>query len=120
MHLKKYSGKKTNINEVGWSPNNSKIHSRISISSVAFNILCPNLKNISPMKKDIDILNNNNVYKSNLMSEFIDMCKPGDSELRKEYKDKLNANKNIFHRINYCSSYNDMHHYIKDLIIDSF
>ena len=118
--LNKFSDKKTSINEVGWSPNNEKVHSRISISSVAFNILCPNLKNISPMKKDVDKLNNNNSYKSNLMSEFIDMSKPGDSELRKEYQDKLNYNKNIFHRKNYCSYYHDMHHEYKDLIIEPF
>ena len=118
--LKNFSERKTSINEVGWSPNNSKVHSRISISSVAFNILCPNLKNISPMKKDIDLLNNNNVYKSSLMSEFVDMSKPGDTELRKEYQDKLKYNKNIFHRRNYCSYYNDMHHDYKDLIIDAF
>ena len=87
---------------------------------MSFNILCPNLKNISPTKKDIDIINNNNSFKSNLMSEFVDMCKPGDSELRKEYQDKLNANKNIFHRKNYCSSLYDLHHEYKDLILDVF
>ena len=114
-----YIDKKTSINEVGWSPKlNTK--SRISVSSVSFNILCPNFKNISPTKKDIDIINNNNSFKSNLMSEFVDMCKPGDSELRKEYQDKLNANKNIFHRKNYCSSLYDLHHEYKDLILDVF
>lgn len=120
MPLNNYIDKKTSISEVGWSPNDLKKRSRISISSVAFNILCPNLKSISPMKKDIDLQNNNNIYKSNLMSQFVDMCKPGDSELRKEYKDKLEANKNLFHRKNYCSSYYDIHHEYKDLIIDAF
>ena len=115
-----FAERKTSIIEVGWSPKLSKNHSRISIPSVAFNILCPNYKNISPTKKDIDLLNNNNIYKSNLMSEFVDMCKPGDSELRKEFKDKLNSNKNIFHRNNYCSAYNDMHHGYKDLILQAF
>ena len=118
--LKNISEKKTSFNEVGWSPNNKKVHSRISISSVAFNILCPNLKSTSPMKKDVDLLNNNNVYKSNLMSEFVDMSKPGDTELRKEFQDKLKNNQNVFHRKNYCSYYNDMHHGYKDLIIDAF
>ena len=120
MPLNNISDTKTSISEVGWSPNNSKIHSRICIPSVEFNILCPSLKNISPTKKDIDLLNKNNTYKSKIMSEFIDMCKPGDSELRKDYKDKLNSNKNYFHRINYCSSYYDMHHEYKDLIYDAF
>jgi hypothetical protein len=120
ISLKNYVDRKTSINEVGWSPRISNNISRISVSSVAFNILSPDLKNISPMKKDIDLLNNNNNYKSNLMSEFVDMCKPGDTELRKEYKDKLNANRNIFHRNNYCSAYNDMHHGYKDLILDAF
>ena len=120
MTLNNYADKKTSISEVGWSPEDFKKRSRISISSVAFNILCPNLKSISPMKKDIDLQNNNNIYKSKLMSQFVDMCKPGDSELRKDYKDKLEANKNIFHRKNYCSSYYDIHHDYKDLIIDVF
>lgn len=112
--------KKTNINNVGWFPKELKNQSRISVSSVGFNILCPGYKNISPTKKDIDTLNNNNTYKPNLMSEFIDKCKPGDTELRKDYSNTLNQNKNIFHRKNYCASYNDLHHEYKDLIIDLF
>ena len=120
LSVKNYSERKTSINEVGWSPKLSTNHSRIIASSVAFNILCPNYKNISPMKKDIDLLNNNNSYKSYLMSEFVDMCKPGDTGLRKEYKDKLNLNKTIFHRNNFCSAYNDMHHGYKDLILEAF
>lgn len=112
--------KKTNISNVGWFPKELKNQSRISVSSVGFNILCPDLKNISPTKKDIDTLNKNNTYKANLMSEFIDKCKPGDTELRKDYKNILNQNKNIFHRKNYCASYNDLHHEYKDLILDLF
>ena len=112
--------KKTSINEVGWGPKDHNLKSRINTSSVAFNIISPSFKSISPTKRDIDIINNNNSYKSNLMSEFIDMCKPGDSELRKDYINKLNANKNIFHRKNYCSSLYDIHHDYKDLILDVF
>ena len=112
--------KKTSINEVGWFPKDFKNHSRISISSVDFNILCPNLKSISPTKKDIDILNHNKTFKSNLLSEFIDKCKPGDTELRKDYKEQLEENKNIFHRKNYCASYNDLHHGYKGLVLDLF
>jgi hypothetical protein len=112
--------KKTNISNVGWFPKELKNKSRISISSVEFNILCPNIKNISPTKKDIDTLNKNNTYKANLMSEFVDKCKPGDTELRKDYNNTLNQNKNIFHRKNYCASYNDLHHEYKDLILDLF
>ena len=112
--------KKTNINNVGWFPKELKNKSRISVSSVGFNILCPDIKNISPTKKDIDTLNKNNTYKANLMSEFVDKCKPGDTELRKDYTNTLNQNKNIFHRKNYCASYNDLHHEYKDLILDLF
>ena len=112
--------KKASINEVGWGPKDHNLKSRINTSSVAFNIISPSFKSISPTKRDIDIINNNNSYKSNLMSEFIDMCKPGDSELRKDYINKLNANKNILHRKNYCSSLYDIHHDYKDLILDVF
>lgn len=112
--------KKTNINNVGWFPKELKNQSRISVSSVGFNILCPDIKNISPTKKDIDTLNKNNTYKANLMSEFVDKCKPGDTELRKDYTNTLNQNKNIFHRKNYCASYNDLHYEYKDLILDLF
>ena len=45
---------------------------QVKYSGVDFNILCPNLKSISPTKKDIDILNHNKTFKSNLLSEFID------------------------------------------------
>jgi hypothetical protein len=120
LPMKDCAEKKTSINEVGWCPKDHNLKSRISTSSVAFNIISPSFKNISPTKKDIDAINNNNSYKSNLMSGFIDMCKPGDSELRKDYINKLNSNKNIFHRKNYCSSLYDIHHDYKDLVLDVF
>ena len=112
--------KETNINNIGWSPKELKSRSKINMSSVAFNILCPNFKDISPSKRELDLLNHNNSYKPNLISEYVEKCKPGDTELRKEYIDKLNDNKTIFHRKNYCASYNDLHHEYKDLIYDLF
>ena len=108
--------KKTGINDIGWSPKGQKNKSRIGCSSVAFNILSPSLKNFSPMKKDIDLLNKNNFEKAPLISEYIDICKPGDTTLRQDFSDKLNENKSIFHKKNYCAAYNDLHHEYKDLI----
>ena len=112
--------KKTGINEVGWSPKGEKNKSRIGCSSVAFNILSPDLKHFAPMKKDIDLLNKNNFEKAPLMSEYVDMCKPGDINLRQEFSEKLNENKNVFHKKNYCAAYNDLHHEYKDLINNAF
>ena len=108
--------KKTGINDIGWSPKGQKNKSRIGCSSVAFNILSPSLKNFSPMKKDIDLLNKNSFEKAPLMSEYADICKPGDTNLRQDFSDKLNENKSIFHKKNYCAAYNDLHHEYKDLI----
>ena len=112
--------KKTSINDVGWSPKNQSNKSRIGCSSVAFNILSPSLKNFSPMKKDIDLLNKNSFEKAPLMSGYIDICKPGDTSLRQDFSEKFNENKNIFHKKNYCAAYNDLHHEYKDLINDVF
>ena len=97
--------KKTNINEVGWTPKLEKNKSRIGCSSVAFNIINPSLQCLSPMKKDIDKINKNNFEKAPLISDYIDMCKPGDTGLRKDFSDLLEENKNAFHRKNYCASY---------------
>ena len=108
--------KKSNINEVGWSPKLDKNKSRIGCSSVAFNIINPSLKCLSPIKKEIDRLNNNNFEKPPLISDYINMCKPGDTGLRKDFSEQLGENKNIFHRKNYCASYSDLHHEYKDLV----
>ena len=107
---------KTNINEVGWEPKLEKNKSRIGCSSVAFNIINPTLKCLSPMKTEIDIINKNNFEKPPLISDYINMCKPGDTGLRKDFSDILEENKNIFHRKNYCASYSDLHHEYKDLV----
>ena len=114
------SEKKTSINEVGWSPKGHKNKSRIGCSSVAFNILSPSLKSFAQMKKDIDLQNKNNFDKAHLMSEYIDMCNPGDSNLRDEYTDKFNKDQNVFHKKNYCAAYNDLHHEYKDLVNNVF
>ena len=91
--------KKTDINEVGWSPKDkTKTRSRISCSSVAFNILSPSLRNFSPTKKEIDKLNNYNFFKTPLISEFKNITKPGISDLRKEYLKQLDNDKNSFHK----------------------
>ena len=90
-------------------------HGKRSIS-VAFIIISPGLKNTSPMKKDIDLLNKNNFEKPPLMSEYVDISKPGDTPIRQDYYDKLNENKNVFHKKNYCAAYSDLHHEYKDLI----
>ena len=108
--------KKTSIIKAGWLPKFQSNKSRISCSSVAFNIISPGLKNTSPMKKDIDLLNKNNFEKSPIMSEYVDISKPGDTPIRQDYYDKLNENKNVFHKKNYCAAYNDLHHEYKDLI----
>ena len=112
--------KKTNINEVGWTPKLEKNKSRIGCSSVAFNIINPSLQCLSPMKKDIDKINKNNFEKAPLISDYIDMCKPGDTGLRKDFSDLLEENKNAFHRKNYCASYSDLHHEYKDLVNNVF
>ena len=112
--------KKTNINEVGWTPKLEKNKSRIGCSSVAFNIINPSLQCLSPMKKDIDKINKNNFEKAPLISDYIDMCKPGDTGLRKDFSDLLEENKNAFHRKNYCASYSDLHHEYKDLVNNAF
>ena len=111
---------KTNINEVGWSPKSQRNKSRIGCSSVAFNILSPSLKSFSPLKKDIDLLNKNNFEKAPLMSEYIDMCKPGEINLRQEFTDKFNENKNVFHKKNFCAAYGDLYHEYKDLVNNIF
>ena len=108
--------KKTSIIKIGWLPKFQSNKSRIGCSSVAFNIISPGLKNTSPMKKDIDLLNKNNFEKPPLMSEYVDISKPGDTPNRQDYYDKLNENKNVFHKKNYCAAYNDLHHEYKDLI----
>jgi len=112
--------KKTNINEVGWSPKLEKNKSRIGCPSVPFNIINPSLKCLSPMKKEIDNMNKNNFEKPPLISDYVDMCKPGDTGLRKEYNDIFEENKNIFHRKNYCASYSDLHHEYKDIVNNIF
>ena len=112
--------KKTSIIKVGWIPNFQSNKSRIGCSSVAFNIISPGLKNTSPMKKDIDLLNKNNFEKPPLMSEYVDISKPGVTPTRPDYYDKLNENKNVFHKKNYCAAYNDLHHEYKDLINNLF
>ena len=112
--------KKTNINEVGWSPKLQKNKSRIGCSSVAFNIINPSLKCLSPMKNEIDSMNKNNFEKPPLISDYINMCKPGDTGLRKDFSDKLEENQSIFHRKNYCASYSDLHHVYKDLVKNNF
>jgi len=112
--------KKTNINEVGWEPKLEKNKSRIGCSSVAFNIINPELKCLSPMKKEIDILNKNNFEKAPLISDYIDMCKPGDTGTRKDFHDIYEENKNVFHRKNYCASYYDLHHEYKDIVNNIF
>ena len=67
--------KKTSIIRVGWSPKSTRNKSRIGVSSVSFNILNPEVKSISPIKKEIDSMNNNNFEKPPLMSEYINMIK---------------------------------------------
>ena len=114
------NNKKTNINEVGWEPKLEKNKSRIGCSSVAFNIITPGLKCLSPMKKEIDILNKNNFEKAPLISDYIDMCKPGDTGNRKDFNDIFEENKTVFHRKNYCASYSDLHHAYKDLVNNIF
>ena len=114
------NSKKTNSNEVGWEPKLEKNKSRIGCSSVAFNIINPELKCLSPMKKEIDILNKNNFEKPPLISDYINMCKPGDTGIRKDFNDIFEENKNVFHRKNYCASYSDLHHEYKDIVNNIF
>ena len=112
--------KKTNINEVDWPQKRNKNKSRIGCSSVAFNLISPSLKNLSPMKKDIDLLNKNNCEKAPLISENVDKFKPRVINLRQEFLDKLNENKNAFHKKNYCAAYCDLHHEYKNLVNNVF
>jgi hypothetical protein len=112
--------KKTSIIRAGWSPKSTKNKSRIGVPSVSFNILNPEVKNFSPIKKEIDSMNNNNFEKPPLMSEYTNMCKPGDSNVRKEFLDEIKNNQNIYHRKNYCAAYCDLYNEYKDLINDMF
>ena len=112
--------KKTSIIRVGWSPKSTRNKSRIGVPSVPFNILNPEVKSISPIKKEIDSMNNNNFEKPPLMSEYINMIKPGDSSVRKDVLDELKNNQNIYHRKNYCAAYCDLYNEYKDLINDMF
>jgi len=112
--------KKTSIIRVGWSPKSTKNKSRIGVSSVPFNILNPETKSLSPIKKEIDSMNNNNFEKPPLMSEYVNISKPGDTSVRKDILDKLKNNQNIYHKKNYCAAYCDLHNEYKDLINDMF
>jgi hypothetical protein len=112
--------KKTSIIRVGWSPKSTRNKSRIGVPSVPFNILNPEVKSISPIKKEIDSMNNNNFEKPPLMSEYVNMIKPGDSSVRKDVLDELKNNQNIYHRKNYCAAYCDLYNEYKDLINDMF
>ena len=112
--------KKTSIIRVGWSPKSTKNKSRIGVSSVSFNILNPDVKSFSPIKKEVDLMNNNNFEKPPLMSEYVNLCKPGDSNVRKDILDGLKNNQNLYHRKNYCAAYCDLHKEYKDLINDMF
>ena len=112
--------KKTSIIRVGWSPKSTKNKSRIGVSSVPFNILNPETKSLSPIKKEIDSMNNNNFEKPPLMSEYVNINKPGDSSVRKDILDELKNNQNIYHKKNYCAAYCDLHNEYKDLINDMF
>jgi len=112
--------KKTSIIRVGWSPKSTKNKSRIGVSSVPFNILNPETKSLSPIKKEIDSMNNNNFEKPPLMSEYVNISKPGDTSVRKDILDELKNNQNIYHKKNYCAAYCDLHNEYKDLINDMF
>ena len=72
------------------------------------------------MKKEIDILNKNNFEKPPLISDYINICKPGDTGIRKDFNDIFEENKNVFHRKNYCASYSDLHHEYKDIVNNIF
>lgn len=111
---------KNNLLEFGWKPKTIKNKSRIGVSSVAFNILSPSLRGISPIKKEIDSMNKNNFEKAPIMSEYLDLCKPGELNLRQDFSDKMHDNINVFHRKNYCAAYGDLHHEYKDLVDNMF
>jgi hypothetical protein len=111
---------KNNLLEFGWKPKTIKNKSRIGVSSVAFNILNPSLRGLSPIKKEIDSMNKNNFEKAPIMSEYLDLCKPGELNLRQDFFDKMNDNINVFHRKNYCAAYGDLHHEYKDLVDNMF
>ena len=111
---------KNNLLEFGWKPKTIKNKSRIGVSSVPFNILSPSLRGLSPIKKEIDSMNKNNFEKAPIMSEYLDLCKPGELNLRQDFSDKMNDNINVFHRKNYCAAYGDLHHEYKDLVDNMF
>ena len=111
---------KNNLLEFGWKPKTLKNKSRIGVSSVAFNILNPSFRGISPIKKEIDSMNKNNFEKAPIMSEYLDLCKPGELNLRQDFSDKMNDNINVFHKKNYCAAYGDLHHEYKDLVDNMF
>lgn len=106
--------------ELGWKPKTIKNKSRIGVSSVAFNILSPSYRGLSPIKKEIDSMNKNNFEKAPIMSEYLDLCKPGELNLRQDFSDKMNDNINVFHKKNYCAAYGDLHHEYKDLVDNMF
>ena len=54
------------------------------------------------------------------MSEYLDLCKPGELNLRQDFSDKMNDNINVFHKKNYCAAYGDLHHEYKDLVDNMF
>lgn len=111
---------KHNLLEFGWKPKTIKNKSRIGVSSVAFNILSPSLRGLSPIKKEIDSMNKNSFEKAPIMSEYLDLCKPGELNLRQDFSNKINDNINVFHRKNYCAAYGDLHHEYKDLVDNMF
>ena len=100
---------KTNIVEVGWYPkDNKKNRSRIGCTSVEFNILNPSLRSNSSTQKEIDKLNNNHFFKTPLISEYVNIAKPGDNGIRKEYLEQLRQNRNVFHRRKFCDCCDDL------------
>ena len=112
---------KTNINKIGWNPkDNNKNRSRIGCPSVGFNILNPSLRSISPTKMELDKLNNNQYYKTPIISEYVNISKPGENEIRKEYIEQLQQNKNIFHKKDFCACYGDLRNEYKNLVEDIF
>ena len=59
-------------------------------------------------------------FVSDGLSEYLDLCKPGELNLRQDFSDKMNDNINAFHRKNYCAAYGDSHHEYKDLVDNMF
>lgn len=110
---------KTNINSVGWTPKDKiKFRSRIGCPSVPFNILSPSLRDYSPMKKEIDKLNNYKFFKAPLISGFKNLTKLGNRDLKQEYLEQLNKDANGFHKNDYCTSYNSFRAEQKNLVND--